>query len=96
MVMYGTSVRVGTLGTYQLATPGMELSARTYKRLCSFESNGWIPSSPARACASVKDKTFRWMVFIRGRRREASAGFSRDSRKSFDGAGQGWCNGNGN
>lgn len=95
-VRYGTSVRVGT---YQLATPGMELSARTGKRLCSFNPmDGALLPPRARVCLRQRQdlRTSQMDGLLSQEAGERSAGFSRDSRKSFDGAGQGWCNGNGN
>lgn len=97
-VRYGTSVRVGRyvpIGNSRHGAFSLDGQAIMQPR-----SNGWIPSSPARACLCVKDKTrgpLRWMAFVHKMQAgDRSAGFSRDSRKSFDGAGQGWCNGNGN
>ena len=94
MVMYGTSVRVGTVGRYVPIGNSRHGACFQLGRTSDYAASiQWMDPffPPARACASVKDKTFRWMAFKRGRRREASAGFSRDSRKSFDGVGQGWC-----
>lgn len=70
-VRYGTSVRVGRYVPIGNSRHGAFSSDG--QAIMQLQSNGWIPSSPARACVSAsktrpKDLSDGWLAFARGRR----------------------------